>query len=333
LRNSVSGDQGAAILAHLQRGLDAMKDLLDSLMDLSRLDAGIIEPSVEDFAVQVLLDEVGAAFTPVGAAKGLELEVTACGAVVRSDPLLLGRMVRNLVENAVRYTAAGRIRIGCRAGEGHLRLEVADTGIGIPSDALDRIWEEFQQVGNPERNRAQGLGLGLTIVHRLSQLLGHPVGVHSHSGQGSVFSVDVPLGCPEKPVEQPMSSPAGGHRSRFAVLVDDDELVLEALQEILKSWGFTVLAESSLDRALARLHALARRPDIVLADYQLGGGHCGTDVVLAIRAMFDADIRGAILTGETRPDQVREATRHGLEIIHKPVTPQQLEAVLRKLLA
>jgi PAS domain S-box-containing protein len=333
LRSYVLGDQGATILAHLQCGLDAMKNLLDSLMDISRLDAGIIEPTIEDFAVQQLLDEIHAAFTPVAAAKGLELEMTACGVAVRSDRTLLGRMVRNLVENAVRYTDSGHISIRCREGEGRLRIEVEDTGVGIPPDDLDRIWEEFQQVGNLERNRAQGLGLGLAIVQRLSQLLDHAVGVRSHPGAGSVFSIEVPLGSPGEPVPQSVPLAAADNRGRFVVLVDDDDLVLEALQEILRSWGFTVLAASSRDRALGRLRATSRRPDIVLADYQLGGGDFGTDVVLAIREMFDADIQGAILTGETRPDHVRDATRHGLEIIHKPVTPQQLDAVLRKLLA
>ena len=172
----------------------------------------------------------------------------------------------------------------------------------LPGD-LDRIWEEFQQVGNPERNRTQGLGLGLAIVQRL-QLLGHSVGVRSSPGKGSVFSIDVPLGCLGDPVPQPVPSLAEEDRGRFVVLVEDDELVLEALQEILESWGFTVLAASSTDHALGRLRTTPRRPDIVLADYQLGGGYFGSDAVLAIREMFDADIQGAILTGETRPDQV-----------------------------
>ncbi|UEM07474.1 PAS domain S-box protein (plasmid) [Skermanella rosea] len=332
LRNHVSGDRGAATLAHLQRGLDAMRDLLDSLMDISRLDAGIIEAHVEDFPVQPLLDEIGAAFTPIAAAKGVELKVAACGAVVRSDRTLLGRMVRNLVENAVRYTGSGHISVACRQGDGRLRIAIEDTGIGIPPGDLDRIWEEFQQVGNLERNRTQGLGMGLAIVQRLSQLLGHPVGVRSDPGAGSVFSIDVPLGPAGAPVPQPVPSPAGNDRGRLVVLVDDDELVLEALEETLTSWGFAVLAANSMDSVMERLRVTRRRPDVVLTDYQLGGGQFGTDVVLAVREMFDADVRGAILTGETRPDQVRDAVGHGLEIIHKPVTPQKLDAVLQKLL-
>jgi PAS domain S-box-containing protein len=333
LRSYISSNKGHEILAHLQCGLDAMKNLLDGLMDISRLDAGIIEPTIEDFPVQQLLDEIHAAFTPIAAAKGLKLEMTACGVTVRSDRTLLGRMVRNFVENAVRYTQTGRVRIGCRQSGGHVRIEVEDTGIGILPGDLDRIWEEFQQVGNPERNRTQGLGLGLAIVQRLSHLLGHPVSVHSRPGEGSVFSIDVPLGSLAELVRQPTRAIDGAGRGQFAVLVDDDDLVLEALQATLKSWGFEVLAASSVDRALATLRATPRRPDIVLADYQLAGGHSGVDVVQKIREMFDANIQGAIVTGETRVDHVRDATRYGLEILHKPVTPQQLDAVLRRLLA
>jgi PAS domain S-box-containing protein len=332
LQNYVSGDRGTATLAHLQRGLDAMRDLLDSLLDISRLDAGIIEMSIEDFPVQALLDEIGGTFTPVAIAKGVQLEVATCPAAVRSDRTLLGRMVRNLVENAVRYTDSGHISIGCREIDGRLMIEVEDTGVGILPDDLGRIWEEFQQVGNLERNRTQGLGLGLAIVQRLSQLLDHPVSVRSHPGAGSVFGIEIPLGSPGAPGPQPALSPAGNDEGRLVVLVDDDELVLEALQEILKTWGFAVLSASSMDDALSRLRNTSRRPDIILTDYQLGRGDFGTDVVIAIREMFDADIKGAILTGETRLDRVRDATQHGLEIIHKPVTPQQLDAVLRKLL-
>lgn len=193
LKPHVAAD-GLPALNHLERGLDALTDLLNSLLDISRLDAGVVAPTIEDFAVQEMIEPIVAAYLPVAAGKGLALEVTPSAAVVHSDRTLLGRILRNLVENALRYTDAGRIAIECHRIDQRLRIEVRDTGVGIAPEHLDLIWEEFHQVGNPERDRGRGLGLGLSIVRRLSDLLDHPVHVGSLPGKGSVFSVEVPLG-------------------------------------------------------------------------------------------------------------------------------------------
>ena len=332
LRGEVSGDRGREILAHLERGLDAMKDLLDSLLDISRLDAGVIKPDIGDFPVHRLLAEVGAAFAPVAAAKGLEIAIRACEVTVRSDHVLLGRMVGNLVDNAVRYTRTGGIRIGCRVGADRLRIEVEDTGVGIAPDQLHRIWEEFQQIGNPERNRANGFGLGLAIVRRLSQLLGHAVEVSSSPGRGSVFRIEVPLGSSPPPAPPTRSRPAVDGANRLVVLVDDEPLVLEALKETFAAWEFEVLAGDTADGVLERLGVLGRRPDVIVADYQLGHGRTGIEVVLDARAMFGGAVPGLILTGETDPDSAQEAISCGIEIIHKPVSPQELTDAVAKLL-
>jgi len=323
--------KGQEALKHLGRGLDALRDLLDSLLDISRLDAGVVVPSVEDFAVGQVVEQIGAAYTPIAAAKGLTLHVEPCTVVVRSDRTLLGRMVRNLVENALRYTETGRIAIECHEAGGRLRVEVHDTGIGIPTDHLERIWEEFHQVGNPERDRNRGLGLGLAIVQRLSGLLAHPVTVRSRPGEGSVFVIEVPLGQAAPRTAAAAVSEVVGN-GRFAVLVDDDAIVLLGLKATFEAWGYEVLAAGSADQAMARLRERGRRPDVVVADYRLREGRSGTEAILAVRAAHGADIPGIILTGETGAEVQSDAAQHDLGVIHKPVTPRQLGAALGKLL-
>ncbi|WP_247887060.1 ATP-binding protein [Azospirillum sp. SYSU D00513] len=329
LRTHIQGARALHAMTHLERGLDALKELLDSLLDVSRLDAGTIEPALEDFSAGTLVDTVGAAYKGIAEAKGLALEVRLCDAVVRSDRTLLARMLRNLVENAVRYTEAGTVRIACQAEGGRLRILVTDTGIGIPSEHLSRIWEEFHQVANSERDRNQGLGLGLAIVRRLSRLLDHPVEVRSEAGKGSEFSIAVPLGSiAAEPVgtEDPYTVPRPGPH-RFAVVVDDDTMVLLGLTAILESWGYTVVTATSAEAAVERLAGSGERPDIILSDYRLPHGS-GTQTILRIRDLCGVAIPGILLTGETGPEVAREAAANGLHLVHKPVTPRQLAEVL-----
>ena len=328
LHHHVVGERGREQLMHLERGLDALKGLLDSLLDVSRLDAGIIKPEMEEFRLDDLLDQVAAAYRTVAVGRGLALEVQPSGATVRSDRTLLGRMLRNLVENALRYTERGGVRVSCHASGGTLRIEIADSGIGIPPDHLDRIWEEFHQVGNTERDRTQGLGLGLAIVQRISGLLEHPVDVRSAPGRGSVFSITVPA-APAAAEVAPKAAPAVERGiGQFAVLVDDDAIVLLGLKAMFEEWGYQVLVAGSTDDALKRLERSGRRPDIVVADYRLREGRVGTEAILCIRQRWGETVPGIILTGETGPEAQRDATAHGLRVIHKPVTPRQLGKAL-----
>ncbi|UEM02647.1 PAS domain-containing protein [Skermanella rosea] len=347
LKAHIADREGADKLLHLRRGLDALKVLLDGLLDVSRLDADAVQPTVEDVPLDPLLDRIGGAYAKVAAAKGLSFEIRACGGTVRTDRTLLGRILNNLLENAVHYTETGRIRIDCRRTGDTVRIEVQDTGIGIPPDHLEDIWTEFHQVGNPERDRNQGLGLGLAIVDRLARLLGHRVEALSALGRGSVFSIELPAGAA---VETPAVAPAaaaGGPASappppapaspagerRYAVLVDDDAIVLLGLQSILRDWGYDVLAAGSTEQALDRLGTSDRRPDIVVADYRLRGGRVGTEAILKIRELFGSDIPGVILTGETGPECARDAAAHGFSVAHKPITSHQLSLAMEKLLS
>jgi CheY-like chemotaxis protein len=243
---------------------------------------------------------------------------------------LLGRVLRNLVENAICYTKSGHIRIICRRIEDRLRIEIEDTGIGIPAEQLDSIFEEFHQVGNQARDRRQGLGLGLAIVRRIADLLGHRIETRSRPGEGSIFSIELPLAMVE-PARLPGPGDTGSDQSgqgRLVVVIDDDAMVLESLEAILTEWGYQVIAAASAEEAVARVRELNRRPDIMIADYRLQDGRTGTEAILAVRALFDHPIPGLILTGETDPKFLRECTGHDVGIAHKPVMPSQLGRAL-----
>ncbi len=330
LKGYVQGPRGEQALKHLEHGLGALKALLDSLLDVSQLDAGIVKPEITDFPISAVLDEISASYAPIAAAKGLDWRVEFCTDQVRTDLTLLGRVLRNLVENAVRYTKSGHIRIVCRRTEDRLLIEVEDTGIGIPPEQLDRIFEEFHQVSNQARDRNQGLGLGLAIVRRIADLLGHRIETRSRPGEGSIFSIELPLATTES-ARLPISGDAGSHQKgqgRLVVVIDDDAMVLESLEAILTEWGYQAIATASAEEAVAQVREVGRRPDIVIADYRLQEGRTGMEAIHAVRDLFDHPIPGLILTGETDLEFQRTAAGHGLGIAHKPVTPGQLGRVL-----
>ncbi|KAA0684246.1 PAS domain-containing protein [Roseomonas genomospecies 6] len=337
LHRFIRDEQGQRSLEMLERGLDTLKGLLDSLLDVSRLDAGAVDPRVEPFALNGLLDEIAASYAPILESKKLAFRIVQDRSVtVRSDRVLLGRMVRNLLENAVKYTERGAVQIAVRTKEDRARIEISDTGIGIPPDQLTNIFAEFHQINNPERDRARGLGLGLAIVQRLSSILDHPVEVRSQPGRGSVFGVTVPLAAVEAPPPPPpmTESPfTGGTEAPRALLVDDDAIVLLGLQDMFREWGYEVLIAGSTDEAVAKVEADGRMPDVMLVDYRLREGRVGTEAVLSIRALAGWDVPAMILTGEAGPECETDAAAHGLEVVRKPVTPRQLRRVLDRSMA
>ena len=332
LHRYVQDDKGRAALEHLERGLDTLKSLLDSLLDMSRLDAGAVKPSIEDFQISPLLEHISAGYAPVAQGKGLAWRMASGSYHVRSDRVLLGRLIRNLVENAIRYTREGNVEIDCRVIGDRLRIEVRDTGIGIPPAHLNRIFEEFHQVDNAERDRNQGLGLGLAIVQRISHLLDLPVEVRSEPGRGSTFSVDVSLGETSASLEPPGTSGVSTeHRQeRLALVIDDDAMVLMGLQTLLTEWGHDVLIAGSGGQAVEKLKTRNRRPDVIVSDYRLRHGEVGTAAILAVRAWCGADVPGIIMTGETGSECQRDAAEHGFSVMHKPVTARQLSAALER---
>ncbi|PWC90967.1 hypothetical protein TSH100_02015 [Azospirillum sp. TSH100] len=345
LRPHLSEGPGLDALGRLQHGLEILKGLLDGLLDISRLDAGIVAPQLEEFHTSDLLRNLNDAYAPLAHEKGLGWRVMPCHTVIRSDRVLLGRMLRNLVENAIRYTDQGEVSVECRVEADHLVIGVHDTGCGIPTDQIDRVFEELYQVDNPERDRNQGLGLGLAIVRRLSDLLDHPVTVRSQPGEGSLFSIAVPLAeqgfaqasqaGETAPADMAPAAPEREEREerRLAVVVDDDPIVLAGMESLLRAWRFDVIAAESADLAIEELEGDGRRPDILVVDYRLRDKRIGTEAILRIRAMHGMEIPGLIVTGEIGTEPQNDALTHGFDLLHKPVTPRNLAAALSRHLA
>ncbi|MBY0431230.1 MAG: response regulator, partial [Rhodospirillales bacterium] len=325
LSQHLRGHPAAPVVAHIERAAMALKTLLDDLLEISRLEAGIITPRSGAVDLAALLGEMNSEYAPRAAARGLVLKVVPCRRWVRSDPALLGRILRNLIENALKYTSGGMVLVGCRNRAGRLSIEVHDTGIGIAADKLDLIFEEFQQLDNPERDRAKGLGLGLAIVQRLTRLLDHDLLVRSRPGKGSCFAVQVPLSAPPAPSARcpPCESRQGG----LAVVVEDEEEVRAGLQMQLEAWGYEVISGTDHCEVLPRLGG--RQPDVVLADYQLRGDLTGMQVLERLQYTVGSHVPSVLLTGDTRPERIAEARESGFDVLHKPVLP----GVLRDYLA
>jgi CheY-like chemotaxis protein/anti-sigma regulatory factor (Ser/Thr protein kinase) len=319
-----------------------MKRMVDSLFDVSRLDSGAVQPEITAFPLQTLLDQITIVYRNLADSKGITLAVEPTSAVVRSDRVLLARMLSNLIENAVRYTHAGWVTIKCQPDGADLRICIEDTGVGISEEDLSRIWQEFEQLHNPERDRRQGLGLGLSIVRRLATLLNHPVEVSSRSGQGSTFVVRVPLqeehlaAPPEAPKTGIGASEAAG---RLVVIIDDDPPVLETLCMMLEEYGWSVIGAADRAEALQRLASAGRVPVLVIADYRLREGLVGTDAVAAIRAAVASQVPAIILTGELASmggqlDQPqRDAQRLGAALFRKPIRSAELLEAIRSMMA
>ncbi|MBK4718972.1 response regulator [Azospirillum sp. YIM DDC1] len=323
------------ILTTMDRALGALKMLLDGLLDVSRLEAGAVEPKRTAFPVTELLDRIAANSRPVAVRKGLLLHIMPCGAHVDSDPMLLGRILQNLVENALRYTNRGRILVGCRRRGAVLRIEVWDTGIGIPTDRQEDIFQEFVQVGNASRDRDQGLGLGLAVVRRLAGMLNHPVSLRSEPGRGSVFRVEVPLADPPAPAETlPEDFPVTARMRAGArvLVVEDDPIVREGLCAMIQQWGHEVHPAGSFGEAV---EVLRRHPDpdVIVADYRLGEGHTGTETIREVRRRSKRPIPGILVTGDTTPERLAEAEAGKFSILHKPVLADDLRRAIALALA
>ena len=318
----------APLLASMTDSLNGLRVMLDSLLDVSRLDAGVVKPSVTDFALGPLLDRLVEEYRIRAAESGLTLRHVPTSAWTRSDPALLERILRNLIENAIRYTERGDILIGCRHRGGALRLAVLDQGIGIPADKTQDIFQEFTQLANPERDRRKGLGLGLAIVRRLAGLLEHGVTVQSASGRGSGFFLDLPAAVP-RPIPKPVRIPTELPDAKgLIVVVDDDTIILLSMRAMLEEWGYEVVAAVSADEAIASLLNLGRQPAMIVADYRLREGRTGVEAIRDIYGVCGVRVPAVVLTGDTDPARIAEVQRSGHRLIHKPISAPMLREIL-----
>lgn len=333
LESKLDGHPASRLLKSLGEAMGGLRMLLDSLLDVSKLDAGLIVPTPVDLPVGPLLERLGAEYQPRAAAKGLRLRVVRSGATVRSDPALLERILRNLIENALRYTERGGVLIGCRRQDSHLHIDVIDTGIGIASETHEEIFEEFFQIGNPERDRNKGLGLGLAVVRRLGRLLGHRIELRSVPGRGSAFRVELPAVTQRSSASgQPNSVSAVESHRGLILVIDDEALVRMGLQAMLEGWGYRVLTAGSVEDAVGHIES-GEWPAAILADYRLRGGETGLDAISAVCERLNMPVPATVITGDTAPERLVEVRAGGHALLHKPVAAYELRNAVAEMLS
>ncbi|MEO6291058.1 MAG: ATP-binding protein, partial [Burkholderiaceae bacterium] len=315
--------QQRVLLANARAATSSSADMLNTLLDFSRIEAGVIEPQIQAFRIQPLLNKIEREFEPQADAKGLAYRSRETPLVVRSDPALIELILRNLVSNAINYTERGGLLVVCRQHQHQAWLEVWDTGIGISPAHQALVFQEFHQLGNPERDRRKGLGLGLAIVDGLTRQLGHTLKLRSTLHRGSVFRLSLPLDKITLPAEPDIMDPHKNAVLNARVLViDDDETVRSGMLHLLRDWGCECVAAESLEEALE----LARKqaPDLVISDYRLREQCTGIDAIAALRGLLGKDLPALLITGDTASDRLWEARASGIPLLHKPVSPSQL---------
>ena len=334
LRTPLKSGERTKTIERIDATRKEMNEMFNSLLDISRLDAGILTPKITEFPIARLLQKIETRFDQATREKGLRLRVRRSDAWVRSDAMLLERILLNLVSNAVRYTLRGGIIVGCRRRGEMLRIEVWDSGPGIPEDQKQNIFGEFFQLTAPDRSRYGGLGLGLAIVDRLRLLLNHQIDLASTVGRGSRFAILVPMADECVTSTEPVDSP---HPAAFAVegkvilVIADAPVVLEVTGGLLGKWGYSVLTAGTDEAALILLAERQQRPDLIISDYHLASGKTGIQAIEQINAAFGSSIPAILISGDTAPEPLRDAKDRGYILLHKPVDPMRLRAVMHEL--
>lgn len=312
--------------------VDALEALFNELLDISKIDAGVVKPNVEAFDVQAVFDRLAHDLEPEAAEKGLRLRVRPTPAVARSDPLLVERVLRNLLANAHRYTERGGILLAARRRGPRLSLEVWDTGPGIPEDQTERIFEEFYQLAGVARGGRRGMGLGLSIVRRLCALLDCRLSLRSREGCGSVFRLDLPAAARAErtPADAPAPQldPAGTLAGTVILVVDDEEVVVAGMCLLLEGWGARIVSGASEEEARARIAAQRLRPDLVISDLRLRQGADGFALVASLRSSYGEALPAILVTGSASPQNLSRARAANLHLLLKPVNPARLRTLL-----
>ncbi|UCI23390.1 hybrid sensor histidine kinase/response regulator [Mesorhizobium sp. B2-8-5] len=334
-----ASEEGRKLVRQVERSLETMEDLLRTLLDISKLDAGVVQPEVVDVSLEALFSSLRSDFLPEAEKKSLSLKFRPVNVVVRSDRTLLRRILQNILSNALRYTRSGGVLVGTRHRGDIIRIDVADTGCGIPEDQREAVFEEFHR-GTSTLNNAElagGLGLGLAIVRRMAAALGHPITFSSKVGRGTIFHIDVPVGMA---TAEPAMAAADMERPRGyglfgtrVLLVENDVDVLSAMTSLLERWQCLVRAATSTDDALDLLGDTAWVPDIIIADQHLDGGDLGTSTIAEVRDYLGRPVPALIVTADGSELVAKAARAAGIELMRKPLKPAQLRALLAHLLA
>ena len=339
LKRYIPSEEGQLILANTHRSTEALKQLLNSMLDLSKLDAGVVDVNRENLNLDSIFDHLLRSFLPLARQRELAFDIESSALVVNSDRLLLERILANLVDNALKYTQSGHVTVRAQARDAQICISVSDTGSGIPLSEQKAIFNEFYQLQNPERDRHKGLGLGLSIVKRLTRLLNIELKINSSKEQGTTFqillpeasTIDIAYQTPhiKKPVPE-----VPGNLTGLSILIIDDELdVLNGMRTLLSQHGCDVALADSGERALQLIVANSCTPDLIIADYRLRNDQTGDTAIAQVREEVNIDVPAIIITGDTSPDRLREALASGFHLLHKPVVIEDLFAVIRTLVS
>lgn len=342
LKQEQSTELREELLLRIEAATHAMSSLLDGLLDISRLDAGGIQPHEETFELLPMLLRMRDTYEPLAQRKGIDFHIRPSRLWVRSDPTLLMRIVGNFVANAIRYTpSGGRIMVAARQRGEHCLLQVRDNGPGIEPKYQQAIFEEFIQIHNPQRDRSEGLGLGLAIVQRLANLLNHAVELRSCPLHGATFAIRVPIREPMPSVSDvaadqhslpiQLNQPIALHGYRI-LLVEDDALVRESYERLLNLWGCDIRAHSNASAALSQVSEGNWLPQIIISDYRLGGGVNGLELITAVRQHLRQQVPAALITGNTEEPALRKLNENACRVLFKPVKPVLLMQTLHELL-
>jgi signal transduction histidine kinase len=336
LRENPHAPEDERRIDRILASVDALESLFDELLDISKLDAGHVRPSRSHFAAGALFDRLARTYQPLALKSGLALSFDDRGVVLHSDPVLLERVLGNLISNGLRYTLAGSVQVRCVERDAHIAIEVADTGPGIAREQHERVFDEFYQLGNPERDRRKGLGLGLATVKRIAQILGCRITLESEPGKGSVFRVEVSRGDAiliSSAPATPGLDDADLLRGRVIAVVDDERDVREGLANLLGTWRCRAVVATSALEIIDRLEADGIRPDAVIADYRLRDHGTGVDAIAMLRGRYGAALPAMIMSGDTAPELFRTVREHQLPILTKPVRAVRLRAALQHMLS
>lgn len=336
LQNRYGELRDSSLFAQLGQSILILRRMLDAMLDISRLDAGVVEVKLRDFKLAELLISLRDEYAPLAARRGLRFRYVATDQTVNSDPVLLERILRNLLTNAIKYTRQGGILLGCRRHGEYIQIQICDSGSGIPASRLDEIFFEFTRLHNHENHLQQGLGLGLSITKRLSHLLEHDITVHSREGRGSIFSITIPRSqnIPKSihinDGQNPLPAPKL-HQWQVLV-VDDDEAVRMGMTTLLEQWHAEVIAAADINELLQKISKLSRPPNLLIVDYRLAHGITAQDVIYVLNTEFKHSIPVIIITGDTAPARILEAHKANHILLHKPVAPEKLKACINSLL-
>lgn len=321
------------LIDNIEASTAAMELLFNALLDISRLDAGVIEAHPAHFSLQKMLHDLEQQFSALATEKQLRLRFRPCDFTLYSDPLLIERILANLIANAIRYTDDGSILVACRCHGRSVRLSVIDTGRGIPPDQQKSVFQEFVQLHNPARDRSKGLGLGLAIVSRLGRLLGHRIDLRSWPDYGSAFSIEVPRGDARLvQAASPANAPGPLPDDALVLLVDDENAILRGMAELFDNWNIDLVTAHSTDEAEHWLDSLGRVPDVIVSDYRLPDDADGIEVITRLRKKFGRDIPAILVTGDTAPETILRISQAGFPLLHKPLRPAKLRALLTHLI-